>query len=103
MKEGAGLSLAGDPHSFLKQSQLTQIKCNPNAQALVPNPPLLKTQLWATHPKSLKINHLTFSAPPLLLCHEAPPEYKHQDPGEELDQGGQGEAALTMLAAWHST
>ena len=30
--------------------------------------------------------------PPLLLCDEAPPEYKHQAPGEELDQGSEGEA-----------
>ena len=36
--------------------------------------------------------NFTFLTPPLLLCDESPPEYKHQDPGEELDQGSEGEA-----------
>lgn len=35
---------------------------------------------------------LSLLTPPLLLCDEAPPEYKHQAPGEELDQGSEGEA-----------
>ena len=41
---------------------------------------------------SSSINRLTFLDPPLLLCNKAPPEDKHQDPGEELYQGDHEEA-----------
>ena len=37
--------------------------------------------------------YFTLLAPQLLLCHESPPEDKHQHPGEELDKSSQREAS----------